>query len=114
MSRYVVTWTIDDEDSETPVEAATRALDAQRLGPVPAVFDVRNTATGELTRVDLTAGRNGAATETLEDTGHWCNGEPVWHEDEDGGEWICGYCENWYPGFDGTPAPASQNEQGRK
>jgi hypothetical protein len=109
MTRYTVTWVINDEDSETPLEAIWRALETQhRPDSTATVFDVRDTATGKRTRVDLTPGCNGAVTETLEETGHWCNGTPVWNpEGCTGGEWICKYCKNWYPGYQDTPAPAN-------
>lgn len=94
MPKYIVSWVIDDEDSESPLEAARRALEAQRRpGSTATVFDVRETATGQLTRVDLDPVSNGAVVETLEESGHWCDHPPVLNED---GELVCSYCESWW------------------
>lgn len=53
MNEYLVLWTIDAE-ADTPRQAARQARAAQvRPGTLAVVFDVQDTATGVVTRVDL-------------------------------------------------------------
>ena len=53
MNEYLVLWAIDAE-ADTPRQAARQARAAQvRPGTLAVVFDVQDTATGVVTRVDL-------------------------------------------------------------
>lgn len=54
MSNYLVTWVIDIEDVETPVEAAEQAFGImQRLGSTANVFQVKLAGSSEEVEVDL-------------------------------------------------------------
>jgi hypothetical protein len=54
MPSYIVTWTIDADEFDNPHAAAVHARAAQiRPGTWANVFDVKDKATGETTRVDL-------------------------------------------------------------
>lgn len=54
MSRYLVTWTIDLEDVDSPREAAEQAWAAMRLPDSGAsCFDVVDTSTKVSTAIDL-------------------------------------------------------------
>jgi len=54
MPTYTVVWMIDEDDAETPLQAAQLAHQRCFLpGTHATVFDVVDQATGEVTRVDV-------------------------------------------------------------
>lgn len=54
MPRFLVTWTIDIEGQETPLDAARQAFaHMQRPGTSANCFEVIDSETGEVTTVDL-------------------------------------------------------------
>jgi hypothetical protein len=53
MPRYLVFWTIDEEE-DSPMAAAQAARRHQRPRGIATVFDVLDKATGQAVRLDLT------------------------------------------------------------
>lgn len=54
MANYLVTWTIDIEDVDSPAEAARQALKIQRKkNSIATVFTVKDKRTGHTASVDL-------------------------------------------------------------